>query len=198
MKVLIIDTSYIDFSSVCVFLGSESLCFHISTNEPLFWDLLKTSIDIKNIDLETLEAVAVSIGPGPFTSLRNGISIARTLSQILNIRIVAFSLIDVVYDNFYPLKPNILFDGRAGKFILKRPESENIEIVSVGDIYESISEKNITVSVGCSNLVSKTAINLINFDYLPMSYIINTVLRKIERDEFRNYNEVLPIYYKNY
>ena len=49
-----------------------------------------------NIEKQSIEAVAVSIGPGSFTSLRVGVTIAKSLAYTMNISIVGVSSLEVL------------------------------------------------------------------------------------------------------
>ncbi|MBL7994160.1 tRNA (adenosine(37)-N6)-threonylcarbamoyltransferase complex dimerization subunit type 1 TsaB [bacterium] len=62
---------------------------------PLLDDLLKTT----GVERKSLNAIAVSIGPGSFTGLRIGLSTAKGLAFGLNIPIVSVPSLDVIAEN---------------------------------------------------------------------------------------------------
>lgn len=198
MKTLIIDTSYSNAFSVGISwegnILSISSTFELG-NSTNFWAALDRLFSISNISRSSIEVVAVSIGPGPFTSLRNGISIARTISQTMSIPLTKFSLIEVVEYMFRDDPPIILFDGRAGKFLVKRPNS-GLELVSIKDFtFEGVAR---IVSVGCGKILRENGVKgVLNFDFLPIDVVNEIVRNKVESEEFYHYNEVLPIYYKS-
>lgn len=136
MKVLIIDTSYSNAFSLGLltdgFLFSMSYSFKNEINVN-FWKTLEKLFEISKVNKLDIDVVSVSVGPGPFTSLRNGISIARTLSQINNIPLTKFSLVEVIESMFYTDVPITLFDGRAGKLLVKKPNVKDLELVKVED-----------------------------------------------------------------
>ena len=54
---------------------------------------------LQNISANQLEAIAVGIGPGPFTGLRIGIAFARTMAWALQIKVVGVCTLDALaYD----------------------------------------------------------------------------------------------------
>ncbi|MCS7299859.1 MAG: hypothetical protein RMJ37_07910 [Spirochaetia bacterium] len=161
-----------------------------------FWIELESLFSKGEIENKKIDVVAVSIGPGPFTSVRNAVSVARTISQTTGAKIVSFSLIEVVYKNFPFKKPVILFDGRANKFLVKRPDIETLELVGEDEIMQVLKMEDLIVSIGCRDMVERVGLITLNFDYLPTDMILNLVLEKTNKSEFSNYLEVLPIYYK--
>lgn len=198
MKILIIDTSYLNHFSIGIFNEDKIYSSYVMSNHnsfTSFWSELDKILKISKTNKKELDVISVSIGPGPFTSLRNGISIARTLSQILKIKIVKFSLVEVIEKLFSnsPLKPTILFDGRAKKFLIKKHTSTKLELIKIQEFQPQ--EGEFVISVGCKDLIKN--INIINFEYIPIPIILDFVKSKIQNQEFSNFNEVLPIYYKH-
>ena len=54
---------------------------------------------LQNISTKQLEAIAVGIGPGPFTGLRIGIAFARTMAWALEIKVIGVCTLDALaYD----------------------------------------------------------------------------------------------------
>lgn len=199
MKILLIDTSYLRAFSIALI---DENSFHSNSfmskynSSSNFWIELESLFSKGEIENKKIDVVAVSIGPGPFTSVRNAVSVARTISQTTGAKIVSFSLIEVVYKNFPFKKPVILFDGRANKFLVKRPDIETLELVGEDEIMQVLKMEDLIVSIGCRDMVERVGLITLNFDYLPTDMILNLVLEKTNKSEFSNYLEVLPIYYK--
>ncbi|MGB9621457.1 MAG: hypothetical protein ACP5PT_02220 [Brevinematia bacterium] len=195
--ILIIDTSYSNLLSLGIVKGNFILSTQVKGENSfkLFWDTLGKLLDLSKSKKDEINIVSVSIGPGPFTALRNGISIARTISQIKNIPIVKFSLTEVIEEHFKNLEPSIIFDGRAKKLIIKRHKNLNLELIKIDEL--KYLDGNL-ISVGCKEILKNSEINKIsiNYEYLPIEMIFDTIKTKIENKEFYNFNEVLPIYHK--
>lgn len=90
MNTLFIDTSSNTEVSVGLEIGGKTFVEKRQLDRkkaqvvlPMIDSLLKTH----QIKLENIEAVEVNVGPGSFTGLRVGVSIANTLSKELNIPI---------------------------------------------------------------------------------------------------------------
>lgn len=83
---LVIDTS----SNKCLQLWLRGQTKKIEYHSPRDQDLLNEIhhfLQEKSVSLENLTSIEVNPGPGTFTSLRTGISVAQALSFALNISI---------------------------------------------------------------------------------------------------------------
>ncbi|MEO0215402.1 MAG: tRNA (adenosine(37)-N6)-threonylcarbamoyltransferase complex dimerization subunit type 1 TsaB [candidate division WOR-3 bacterium] len=67
--------------------------FSAKMDAGIFYEIQRA---IRYLDKERLSAIAVSIGPGMFTSLRVGLSITKGLSISLNIPVVAVNTLDAI------------------------------------------------------------------------------------------------------
>lgn len=79
-----------------------------------------------------LEEVYVSVGPGSFTGLRIGITVAKTLAQACGVRIAAVGSIEVIAENSPTEAENVgvVLDAKrkqifAGRFVRKNGELSN-------------------------------------------------------------------------
>lgn len=104
MKILGIETSTFAGSIAIVenkiLLGEYTLNTGPRHNEKLIpsIDNLLSDTGIKK---EELDAIAVSVGPGSFTSLRVGISTAKALSYALDTDIIGVSSLEIIASNLY-------------------------------------------------------------------------------------------------
>ncbi len=68
---------------------------------------LEWLLDTLNIEKREIEALAVSIGPGSFTSIRVGVTIAKSLAYSMKIKIVGVSSLEVLAMNIPQTGMNI-------------------------------------------------------------------------------------------
>lgn len=61
--------------------------------------LIKTVLDKANIIIEDIDAIAVTKGPGSFTGIRIGISIAQGIAAVINKPIVGVTTLDAIAFN---------------------------------------------------------------------------------------------------
>ncbi|MDY6972898.1 MAG: tRNA (adenosine(37)-N6)-threonylcarbamoyltransferase complex dimerization subunit type 1 TsaB [Thermodesulfobacteriota bacterium] len=91
---------------------------HFGSLMPALHFLLTTS----ESDIRDLEAIVVAIGPGSFTGLRVGLSIAKGLCHALDIPIIGISSLEALASELpssdLPLAP--ILDSRKGEFFTAR------------------------------------------------------------------------------
>ena len=123
MYTLLIDTH---FSEVLILLykdgkviskvREESNQSHSILTMPLLNDLL----DKQNINIKEINQLVVVNGPGSFTGVRIGVTIAKTISYCLNIPIKVISSLEVVASNIECVDDKIVaINDRNGYFIGK-------------------------------------------------------------------------------
>lgn len=101
--------------------------------------LVKEVIEKSETDLRSLDAVAVSIGPGSFTGLRIGLSTAKGLCYSLGVKLLTVPTFDAIAQAARSGDPNstlihIAVDARQGEFYYGYSEkrgSEEVETISV-------------------------------------------------------------------
>lgn len=99
MNVLIIDTSS---DAVCVAVGdSVNNATNILMDEKArhgenLFEALAQALKDQKIEMKSLEAVGVGIGPGSFTGLRIGIIAAHSFAHALSIPVVYFSSLELM------------------------------------------------------------------------------------------------------
>ncbi len=88
-----------------------------------------------SIDKTALEAVAVSLGPGSFTSLRIGLASAKGLSYALGIPIIGISTLELMANNvpFAPFRICPLIDARRGEVFAAFFESRDGRVVRISE-----------------------------------------------------------------
>lgn len=121
MKILSFDTSA-NTTYICLSENEkivESIVLESANNNYSTAKLVPSILKVlKNngITAQDLNAIAVNIGPGSFTGIRVGITVARTMGQALNIPIVGLSSLKILSTlNKTEKKSLILLDARKGK-----------------------------------------------------------------------------------
>ena len=123
------------------------------------------------LDRADLEGIAVTSGPGSYTSLRIGISIAKGLAYSLDIPLIGISTLQCVAFNSI-ISPHLicsLIDARKGElysalFRYNTGELERIsedQIVSIDYLCQAIDEKTVLIGDGLY-LYKSTFVDRIN------------------------------------
>ena len=124
---------------------------------------LEWLLDTLNIDKGEIGALAVSIGPGSFTSIRVGVTIAKSIAYSMKIKIVGVSSLEALAMNIPQTGMNIcsMLDAKREEIysaiykynnnILTMTRGEKVE--SVADLLIDINEP--TVFVGDGSVIYK-------------------------------------------
>lgn len=121
MKILSFDTST-NTTYICLsenenilesfMLESEKNNYSTAKLIPFILKILKNN----KVEPKELDAIAVNIGPGSFTGIRVGITVARTMGQALNIPVVGIPSLEIFSTlNNTDKNSIILLDARKGK-----------------------------------------------------------------------------------
>ena len=140
---------------------------HSTKIVPSITNLLSTV----GLDKADLEGLAVTSGPGSYTSLRIGISIAKGLAYSLDIPLIGISTLQCVAFNSI-ISPHLicsLIDARKGElysalFRYNTDELERIsedQIVSIDYLCQAIDEKTVLIGDGLY-LYKSTFVDRIN------------------------------------
>jgi len=153
VKILAIDTST-SIAGVCLFsedgiIGEflmNNLKSHSKNLVPMVDELLK----YVNVEMEDIDVIAVSLGPGSFTGLRIGLSVAKGFSYSLGKPIVGISSLDGLAQNVAHFDGIIcpMIDSKNGQVYTALYKSENQKI-------ERISEPYCTDLEGLINIISE-------------------------------------------
>lgn len=160
MKILGIDTSTMS-TTVGLFvdgevLGEFTLRGQISHSEALV-DMIDNIFEKMNFSIGDIDLFAVGIGPGSFTGLRIGISVAKTFAQVLNKEIVGVSSLKALVNNIDTREVVIpIIDARRNRVyrgIYIRKEDEILEIkkdelVDLDTLSQEISSYDKVIFIG--------------------------------------------------
>lgn len=104
MKILALDSSGLVASVAIVEndnLIAEYTMNHKKTHSQTLVPMLAELRDMTQLDMETIDAIAVAAGPGSFTGLRIGSATAKGLGLALNKPLIAVPTVDALAYNLY-------------------------------------------------------------------------------------------------
>ena len=213
MIILSISTS----TNICsVSLGNENTIIkELSINDakthsenlmPLIDKLLKTT----NYSLKDINYLACDVGPGSFTGIRIGIATIKAISEVHNIPIVPISSLQALSYN-----ANIS-DGLICSMIDARNENiyycifdknhlpiQDLKAEHIDDALNCLSKLNNKITfvgngaiVNKEKIIEKLSSKAIFHEQndLLSSKVLVTARKKIEKKEYCNADELLPIY----
>ncbi|AOZ95586.1 tRNA (adenosine(37)-N6)-threonylcarbamoyltransferase complex dimerization subunit type 1 TsaB [Butyrivibrio hungatei] len=139
MKILSIDTSGL-VGAVAItdgdMLVSQFSIQYKTTHSEILMPMLDNMAKKINLDLSTIDAIAVAMGPGSFTGLRIGSATAKGLALALNKPIIPVPTVDGIAYNLYGIEKIIcpMMDARRNQvytglytFVPKTPEGKSLE-----------------------------------------------------------------------
>ena len=154
MKILALDSSGL-VASVAVVendnLIAEYTMNHKKTHSQTLVPMLDEIRNMIELDMATIDAIAVAAGPGSFTGLRIGSATAKGFAQALNIPVVSVSSLEGLAANLYGTKDLIcpMMDARRSQVYtgIFQYEGERLEArlpdtaIAVAELIDILNEK---------------------------------------------------------
>lgn len=181
-------------------IGSTDTNYHSAYLIPKIRDVLKqNSLLVKDLD-----AIGVNIGPGSFTGIRAGITIARVLSQQSNLKLVGVTSLEILSKlNSSDKKTIVVTDARKNKvYFAEYQNSETITeptLVEKEELFEKITNDDFVIAdSSISNYLLENSIKALVYENctdnlgLFLSDIVDIKL-KTQNDDF-NWAKVKPLY----
>lgn len=200
MNILTIDTvldkTYISFS-----INGKEIFKTIKSDERNYHSayLIKTLDDIlkeNKIELKETDYIGTNTGTGSFTGIRAGLSIVKTISNRLDIKVVPMNTVEIL-SRYYKNK-NIMLDARRGSVFYSK-DGENIELISYEEALKIIDKSNSNFI--CDNSLLERFVEkqdkLISFEKEDIDLSQTELMitkEKIQKGIFVNSDEIKPTY----
>lgn len=150
MKILGIDTST-KACSAALFDGNTPVCEYIindkKTHSQKLMPIIEKMLEMSDISIEDIDAIAVSVGPGSFTGLRIGMATAKAIAHVNKIPVISVDSLETIAYNIEPTDRKIcaILDAqRTHVYTANYSYDGNIlkaeTEISVKDIDELLSE----------------------------------------------------------
>ncbi len=134
---------------------------------------IKDIFDKNNIGIKSLNNIYISVGPGSFTGIRIGVTVAKTIAWALNIKIIPLSSLEVlasscnssyicpvidarrgyVYAGLYDNSLNRLFEDKYINLVELLNSIKNYDTVFVS--YDNLINNNVKPNVNIEKIVQK-------------------------------------------
>jgi tRNA threonylcarbamoyl adenosine modification protein YeaZ len=191
---LALDTSHL-YASVAIIRDGKILCYKSNEKPNKQAETINLTIEDALNDLkmafQDLDYVAVAAGPGRFTGLRVGISVANAIKTALKLPLISVSNFEAIAHNHTKNQMGIILEAGVGKFYFqsfdKRIASSEIIVVNKDEAEElkktyffvgnvEIAEEQFALDarhIACyADHMPKEMINS-SLGYLKPQYIIN-------------------------
>lgn len=156
--------------------------------------IIKEGIESTNHKINDIEKIYISNGPGSFTGIRIGVTVAKTLAWALKKDIITISSLEVIAsintDKKY-ICP--LIDARRGAVYTGIYDNDLNEIIS--NTYTNMNEFIENLNINKEDILFVSYENLLDNIELPNVDIIK-IINKHKNDISINSHQVNPIYLK--
>ena len=208
MKTLVFDTCFnktymvlkVDESILASeIIDSTDTNYHSAYLIPKIRDVLKqNSLLIKDLD-----AIGVNIGPGSFTGIRAGITIARVLSQQANLKLVGVTSLEILSKlNKSDKKTIVVADARKNKVYYAEFENSKTIVepmlVDKDELVEKITDKDLVIAdSSISQFLNENSISNLNYEVSEENlglFLSEIVSEKLTLNDDYNWAKVKPLY----
>lgn len=197
MNILTIDT-VLDKSYISLLLNGKEIFKSIESDEKNYHSaylikVLDKILKENNSSIKDFEYLGVNTGVGSFTGIRVGLSIAKIISNRLNIKTVPFNTFEVL-SKAYGNK-NIMLDARRGSVFYSN-DGKKIELMPYEKALEILEQKEEFI---CDDSLLKRfeGKNLLSFETEKKDlseFELEVVKEKIEQGEIKDANGLKPTY----
>lgn len=110
---------------------------------------IKKILEENGITLNNIDLFAVNHGPGSFTGIRAGVTVAKTLAKELNKKVAGINSADILYETYQKFDPDVVLDARRGQFYLRTmggnisSNETGIELIPYDDILNRITKQTV-------------------------------------------------------
>jgi tRNA threonylcarbamoyladenosine biosynthesis protein TsaB len=198
MKTLFIDTSssFLDIALILDGVVYEKKINSINEHSKYAMSVIEEIFNSNNVKPEDINQIMVINGPGSFTGLRIGVTIAKIYGWSLNINVIpistlkAYALSNSNYDYYV-----CLLDARRN-YVYGSIYDSNYNAV-LDDKYISIEELNDKISNLKGNILIVGDINInSNYDYVKPELDIKNIYEYYKKNEGVNAHKLVPKYLK--
>lgn len=133
--ILNIDTA-VESASVCLAIEAKSIQFAINSEQKdhASWlhPVIQKLISNTDLNLQDIEAIAITIGPGSYTGLRVGLATAKGLCFALNIPLIAINTLELIADSIIDTEADFicpLIDARRMEVYMAVYNKQKQEII---------------------------------------------------------------------
>lgn len=176
--------------------------------------LIQSLCKNNNIELDKLEGIAISIGPGSFTGLRIGMSTAKGFCYSLEKSLLAVPTFDAVAKSFFNFRPEekraaIIVDAKQGQFyqaVYERKGRLIIPIIfpKIESIFplEELNYKETVVITDNTDKIKEQGINHNRIEeitnYCRGDFVAEIGVQKLKAKDISDLEMLEPLYLKDF
>lgn len=149
-----------------------------------------------NFKPQDIDLIATNIGPGSFTGIRVGLTVARVFAQSTDINTVGINSLELIA-NRYGLPSIAILDARKNKAYVGN--DENVKLIDLDNLKEHLQnfEGIIVADTKMTEFLASQNINSINFEAESKDYaqtLIELAKNKYNNNEYTKWQGLKPLY----
>ena len=155
MKILGIDTSSMA-ASVAVIEDNKLICEYTintkKTHSQKLMPMIENMLELSDLSIKEIDAVAICVGPGSFTGLRIGMATAKAIAHVNDIPVIGVNSLEILAANMnlcdkkicsiLDAQRNQVYTGRYQYEGTKLTEIKEIGIELIDDLLKELSESD--------------------------------------------------------
>lgn len=189
MRILAFDTS-LDKTYIVLSDGTTGAFEEIKSDEKNYHSAylvpkIKEMTQKTGIELSTLDAIVINAGPGSFTGIRAGLSVAKVMSLVLDLPVVPLNSCEILKEASGLKDALVLLDARRQMYYFYN--GFDIELVLKDDVLSKISDSPIicdsNVAKDFSGVCSNEFINFEEKNFPLAKTMLELGLKKLYASE---------------
>lgn len=187
MKYLLIDSATATLVVAIIIDGEIKYCYNKEAGKEMsniIMPVIEEAFNQTKISPKELNKIFVSNGPGSFTGIRVGLTVAKTMAWALNIPVVPISSLEVIASTYTKENNIALIDARRG-FVFAGGYDKNLNNI--------MEDQHILLS---DIKIDGNHISYDNFDCKKPNIDIIRIIKKHENDNGVNPHQLNPKYLK--
>ncbi len=166
MNILAFDTS-LNKTYIMLSKNDEIISSIFETNEKNYHSAylitgIKNIIENNSLKLSDINLIAVNNGPGSFTGIRVGVTVAKTMAKELNIPVICVSSLDILCKTYQNFCPDVVLDARREMFYFQG--DNDIKLVPYTDVQNLITKNTIICDASSVQHLNFNDKNIINYE----------------------------------
>jgi len=199
MNILAFDTGlnktylglYIDGKISTMMIDSTENKYHSAFLIKKIVEILKNN----NLTMQDINLVVTNIGPGSFTGIRVGLTVARTVAQGINADVVAINSLEMIAQTYQ--NAITILDARKNKAYIGNETF--VDIVDLDVVPNKLKDfcGNVITDTKMSEFLSEKGIKTINFEMDNKDFAQTLITLGLEKYKYANFTKwqgLKPLY----
>jgi len=153
-------------------------------------------LNTHNLTPQDINVIVTNIGPGSFTGIRVGLTVARTLAQAINADCIGINSLELISET-YNLPAITVLDARKNKAYIGN--NEKVDLIDLDNLPEILKNSNskIIADTKMQAYLKESNIESTNFEIENKDYgksLIYIAMKKLKESKACKWQNLKPLY----